>query len=780
MPRYWLGKKSPVGYSSTPSDAGYVLIFPARMGPPRQIADFVKDRSNKSSSWLGRALGACLVLSLLLIFFDGCSRADYIHKISSLSLSDVSPGQAQALSGGRLEPLVLPPYAMDARWWVMHAKQMLREGTWRVRHTATDNAPDGREVHWSSSLSWALCGMAGIWAAISGQPVEQCVAPAAIFGGPIMLLPMGLLLFFLSRRAFGGLPALFFLSALLVSYPFIRCFLAGDTDHHGLVAGLVTASLLSLIAGFGPGTEPGSGRARAKGRSAGNAASQSWAVTSGLLGGAALWISAATALPVLAATIGGALLAMFISRHNQQPFVSPRYWLSWGISGCLACWAFFALEYFPNGMGWRRLEVNHPLYGLSWLSGTAILAVVSRLLHDRATWKSAPRYVFALLGAAALAMLPLLLIWLGGSRFFLVSDPFLMALHKQYITEFRSLADVIAATHGSWDWFRSYPLILACGATALYMQMRGMISPAGRVRLATLLPPVILMQSLTFWQVRWGSVAWALWALWSLVLVTDLTRAKDPRSGRWLWFMTGFLWLSLLLSLGHWTVVRAREEATCLDHPLKAEVASALIHRDVAFRIATSSPERIPVVLAGPTASTEISYHAGCRTLGTLYWENTEGLKKAARIFAAANPAQARSLLAEAGVTHLVLPGWSDFSEAYASLLAQTGETRTTGAPFFRDLLEKGEVPDWLRPLAYPIPTEAGLDAKSVRIFLLAPGQTPAEASYHRGLYYEESGLLDKAVEAYRQAAKWDPGDTRATEALARLRPAPHAPEDRP
>jgi tetratricopeptide (TPR) repeat protein len=82
--------------------------------------------------------------------------------------------------------------------------------------------------------------------------------------------------------------------------------------------------------------------------------------------------------------------------------------------------------------------------------------------------------------------------------------------------------------------------------------------------------------------------------------------------------------------------------------------------------------------------------------------------------------------------------------------------------------------------LAYPIPTEAGLDAKSVRIFLLAPGQTPAEASYHRGLYYEESGLLDKAVEAYRQAGKWDPGDIRATEALGRLRPAPSAPEDRP
>jgi len=778
-PPYWLGKKPHVGYSNTPSDSGYELIFPARMERPRRIADFVKDRSNKSSNWLGRALGACLVLSLLLIFFDGCSRAEYAHKISSLSLSEVPAQQMQKLTEGRLEPLILPPYAMDARWWVMHAKQMLREGSWRVRYTATDNAQDGREVHWSSLLSWLLCGLAGVWGGISGQPMDQCVAPAAIFGGPFLLLPMGLLLFILSRQAFGGLSALFFLSALLVSYPFIRCFLAGDTDHHGLVAGLVAASLLSLIAGFGPGTEPGSNRVRAKRKSAGDASSCRWAVTSGLLGGAALWISAATALPVLAATMGGAILAMLVSRHHSWPFVSPRYWLEWGISGCLACWAFYALEYFPDRMGWR-LEVNHPLYGLSWLGGTAILSVASRWLHDRSVPSSTPRHIFALLAGSALAILPLLLIWLGGSKFFLVSDPFLLALHKQYITEFRSLADVIDATQDSWDWFRSYPWILACGATALYLQMRNMISPAGLVKLATLLPPVILMQALTFWQVRWGSVAWALWALWSLVLVADLTRVTDPRSGRCLWLLTGFLWLSLFLSLGHWTMVRALEEATCLDHPLKAEVASALIHRDVAFRIAASSPERTPVVLAGPTASTEVSYHAGCRTLGTLYWENTEGLKKAARIFAAANPGQARSLLAEAGVTHLVLPGWNDFSEAYANLLAQTGETKSPGTPFFRDILAKDEAPDWLRPLAYPIPTEAGLDAKSMRIFVLVSGQTPAEANYHRGLYYEESGLLDKAVEAYRRAAGLDPGDTRASEALGRLRRPPSAPESRP
>jgi predicted MFS family arabinose efflux permease len=50
----------------------------------------------------------------------------------------------------------------------------------------------------------------------------------------------------------------------------------------------------------------------------------------------------------------------------------------------------------------------------------------------------------------------------------------------------------------------------------------------------------------------------------------------------------------------------------------------------------------VPVVLTGPNASTEMTYHAGLRTVGTLYWENMPGLKRAARIFAAADAAEAK------------------------------------------------------------------------------------------------------------------------------------------
>ena len=41
------------------------------------------------------------------------------------------------------------------------------------------------------------------------------------------------------------------------------------------------------------------------------------------------------------------------------------------------------------------------------------------------------------------------------------------------------------------------------------------------------------------------------------------------------------------------------------------------------------------VLLASPDASTGIGYYGRIKTLGTLYWENTAGLKSAAAIYCA-------------------------------------------------------------------------------------------------------------------------------------------------
>ena len=48
-----------------------------------------------------------------------------------------------------------------------------------------------------------------------------------------------------------------------------------------------------------------------------------------------------------------------------------------------------------------------------------------------------------------------------------------------------------------------------------------------------------------------------------------------------------------------------------------------------------SQPTGEITVLASPNASTTIGYYGRFKTLGTLYWENSAGLKAAASIFGA-------------------------------------------------------------------------------------------------------------------------------------------------
>jgi hypothetical protein len=130
-----------------------------------------------------------------------------------------------------------------------------------------------------------------------------------------------------------------------------------------------------------------------------------------------------------------------------------------------------------------------------------------------------------------------------------------------------------------------------------------------------------------------------------------------------------------------------------------------------------ANPRRSPVVLSDPTSSTELAYYGGIQTIGTLYWENMEGLKRAAAIFSASSELEAHSLLLEAGVTHIVLPSWDDFSDlsAYRRLF---GASDTS---YLERVLAGNVNPAWLREYPYPIPDSFGIPEESVRVFEVLP-----------------------------------------------------------
>jgi tetratricopeptide (TPR) repeat protein len=206
---------------------------------------------------------------------------------------------------------------------------------------------------------------------------------------------------------------------------------------------------------------------------------------------------------------------------------------------------------------------------------------------------------------------------------------------------------------------------------------------------------------------------------------------------------------------------------TDFKNELPKRCAPTVLLRDVAHRLLLANPHRIPVVLAGPNSSTDLSYYGHIHTLGTLYWENVEGLKKAAGIFAAPNAQEALNLIQQAGVTHIVVASWDDFGMDYVKLLNESGAISEAPAePFVKSLLDGAEPPFWIRPLYYPIPAVFGLDGAQVRIFAVLPNQSPLDALIHRGTYHLDAGNSEAAKKIFQRALETSPNDARALQGL--------------
>jgi hypothetical protein len=218
----------------------------------------------------------------------------------------------------------------------------------------------------------------------------------------------------------------------------------------------------------------------------------------------------------------------------------------------------------------------------------------------------------------------------------------------------------------------------------------------------------------------------------------------------------------------------ALSQAANLREHLPKIVIPTILLRDVSHRLVQSSPDRLPVVLSGPTSSTDLTYYGGIKTLGTLYWENREGLSHAARLFDAQGEEETRRLLLDTGVTHLVISSWDDFGRGYAHLLRRSEgrEDGKDGGSLERILREAENPPDWLRPLSYPIPAGFGIEGQWVKIFQVVPSQSRADALINRAVYYLDSGEAEKARTLVEEALVIEPGNQNIRQWLESIHPA--------
>jgi hypothetical protein len=171
-----------------------------------------------------------------------------------------------------------------------------------------------------------------------------------------------------------------------------------------------------------------------------------------------------------------------------------------------------------------------------------------------------------------------------------------------------------------------------------------------------------------------------------------------------------------------------------------------LAQRDVAHWLRLRAGPEPVVVASSPTGTTLLISQGGIAGIDTLYWENAEGLKHAAELFAAPSPEAAREMVRRLGVTHIVFFSWDPFEFTLAELFRGT----PPGAPILTDtfmgrLLSSTIPPAWLRSVPFTLPDHPALKGEQIRIWEVMPDQAPPEAAAQAANYYLEMGKLDQA-----------------------------------
>ena len=720
--------------------------------------------------WFGQRpwLGA-LIVALGLAAVDAATQIRHVEFVSGLAGEMVEPPAVDAASptGYALDRrlLILPAVGADGYQWIMQTQAMLAGGGWRLHHVDYDNAPTGREAHWASLFRWWIALLAWGHHVVSGQPLGAAVEWAALRANPLLLGLLLLGLVPLVARRFGSAAAAVLALGMVAGFPFNLYFAADYPDHHGILEACGMLTVLFLVAGGGglvraPGSPP-------PGLAADAGAAAAWLppegparrgfAASALAGGVGLWVSTASEVPVLV----GVGLGVVWSGWRGRAAVSggawrrdPTLWRFWGIVGGAVSLAAYLVEYFPSHLGWR-LEVNHPLYALAWVGGGELLCRLWRMCGPRGLEVSRREAGATLAAAAAVAVLPVVIL-LTKDRTFLVANRFVWLLGTQYVSEGQSLARFIAHhPSGLLVWGGGMALLVV---PPVWLALRRSAGPVWRAQASLALAPVVLFLLLTLREIRWwGLELGLLLAALAPVFAALAAGAGSRRRPGWLAAGCG-----LLLLPGVVGVVRSALQP---PDPGPGDVFR-LEARDVAHWLRLRMGPDRTVVASTPVTTNELIYFGNCVGLGTLYWENTEGFKHAAAIFAAGTPGEAHVLVRRYGVTHIVLLSWDDFAADFVRFYRELPASAPVPADDFILRLQRGAVPPWLRPIPYGLPASDVLKGQRVLVFEVVPDQSPAEAAAREADYLLEMGQTDSAAAAARRLEEY-PADLQAQVTLA-------------
>ncbi|OHE81911.1 MAG: hypothetical protein A3G75_02885 [Verrucomicrobia bacterium RIFCSPLOWO2_12_FULL_64_8] len=688
-----------------------------------------------------------LMVALACVAGDAARRMVHIQEVSgrygeTVDAPAVDPRSSTGYADGR-RSVILIDGTLDGDHWIMQTQLMFARGEWRLRKVDYDNAPRGREVHWASPYHWWLTALAWLDHAVSGRPIGLSVERAALMAGPLLLgLALMVLIPFVARRFGDGSAALLAIGMVWIG-PFYTTFVAGYADHHGAAQLCALLTLLGVLAGGGGFVRDADGRSENQPPAARNwppdrRTARRWFIFSGVAGGLGMWISAASQIPVLVGVGAGALWAGWLGRMRDAPPLvqtEPRVWRWWGIAGAVTSTLAYLIEYFPSHLPFR-LEVNHPLYAVAWLGAGVLLQFLVLRLHNG--WRGVTRREIETVALAVfLVALPPAVLLVSGGKLFAVADPFSWRLSHAYVEEGLGLGSYL--WRGTFDLTKlAYLLpVLALLPVPILLCRRGLPQFA-KAQLALAAAPVALFLAMAADQIRWWSTASTGLLALIVILAVVIQRWGRPGPARHWWRGGGILLFlpAALVGVG------------ALGGPRKVmdDVLHQLTERDVAHWLRQRVGEDPLVVLGSPGLTTTLCFFGGGRGVGTLYWENREGLGQAAEIYAADSPAKAREMMHRHGITHIVINSWDAFEGPYVRLARGLGSSDPLPADaFIFNLMRAPLPPPWLRPIPFKIPDNAALKDAQLRIWEVTEPMTTPQLAVAAVNYFLEMGQTDRA-----------------------------------
>ena len=657
-------------------------------------------------------------------------RVEYVSEVAG----NPAPGAPGAQAGGKPEwqpRLVVPGHHDESYEWLDQTRQMFARGEWRVRYVDYENALAGHEVFASSPYRWWLGLLALLHQGVTASPVGPSVEWAALYAGPLLLLVFGAATVVFAARRFGALAAALASAALATLFPLASEFLPGVPDDLGLALACAVWSLLPLMAGAASIDAADGGRTVRR-----------WFLAGGVAGGVGMWIGVSRQLPILLGTALGALIAAWMIRAAARASPAAQHrtlpWRTWALAGAGTCLATYLLEFFPSHMGRWEFRAIHPIFGLAWLGGGELLARTTAWIEgERPRWnlRGAAAWVLA---AAAFLSLPAAM-WIKRSLGFLSVD--LPSMSVSLLP-----GGAVAPNLLTWLLQNGFtPMVLATVLpllivvpSLLLLFLPRTLGLALRIPIALSLGPVLAALAFALRPISgWNGVDAALLAL-LIAAGAALRAAPRPR------LVAGLAAAFAALVLVPGAVQLWPSEEARSGGALSQDEVIGLVERDLATWLSQHAGSAGAVVLAPPNMTSTLHYYGGIRGFATFGWDDLDGFQSAVRIASATTPEEAQELIGIHGATHIIIPSWDPFMDVFARI----GEGQVAGT--FLARLHQWNLPPWLRPVPYLLPSIPGFEGQSVAILEVVDEQDDATAASRLAEYFVETGQLDLAAKAGR------------------------------